>query len=91
MIPYDELDRALARWKARTQGGAVESDHVSVESAAVVGAVTVVTDGYGSVPQPINGAGVNGLPPPSESTGELDLDDGVVESYEEGNEGNDDN
>jgi len=29
-----ELREALARWKARTQGGAVQGDDVSVESAA---------------------------------------------------------
>ena len=33
MIPYEELDRALARWKARSQAGVVEPQRP--ESAVV--------------------------------------------------------
>ena len=39
MIPYEELDRALARWKAKAQGGmadgAVELPSSEVDSAEV--------------------------------------------------------
>lgn len=78
MIPYEELDRALARWKARTQGGAVQGDHeVIVDSAAVVQDVPVHAHEHGSVPQRIAG--------PGEGTGELDLDgeSEVVETIDE--------
>jgi len=77
MIPYEELDRALARWKARTQGGAVEDDHeVTVNTAAVMQAVPSRTEERGSVPQRMSGF--------SESTGELDLDnEEVVETLDE--------
>jgi hypothetical protein len=58
MIAYEELDRALARWKARSQNGAVaagEADLSSarevvevaavVETAAIVEAAAIVEDG----------------------------------------------
>jgi hypothetical protein len=66
MIPYEELDRALQKWKARSQNAA--SDAAREFEAA------------GSVP-----GGVDGLPPPSAHTGEIDLGDAesVVETYEE--------
>ncbi len=73
MIPYEELDRALQKWKARSQNAVSDAGREFEESGAVVIA--------GAVP-----AGVDGLPPPSESTGEIDICDSVVESYEE--EGN---
>jgi len=81
MIPYEELDRALARWKARSQGGA-PSDAVpeaEVSSSApleVVAEETPLPVGpgdLGSYPEPIRGAG--------ERTGEIDLAE--VESYED--------
>jgi hypothetical protein len=77
MIPYEELDRALARWKARTQGGAVDGSHdVSVESAAIVQSVPRHGgEERGSVPQRISGF--------TESTGELDLDEEVVETVDD--------
>jgi len=76
MIPYEELDRALARWKARTQGGAVDGSHdVMVESSAVVQSVPSREE-RGSVPQRIAGV--------PESTGELDLDnEEVVETLDD--------
>jgi hypothetical protein len=76
MIPYEELDRALARWKARAQsgGGVVE---VSAESGAVAAAESgesaVIVDEVGSVPEP--------PPAASERTGEIDLAE--LETYEE--------
>jgi hypothetical protein len=70
MIPYEELDRALARWKARTQGGA--ADARGYESS-------------GPVPVMDAGAEIDGLPAPPDRTGEIDLGDAeaVVETYEE--------
>jgi hypothetical protein len=72
MIPYEELDRALQRWKARTQNAGTEAAREFEASGAVV---------VGSVP-----GAVDGLPPPPDGTGEIDIGDSVVESYEE--EGN---
>jgi hypothetical protein len=74
MIPYDELDKALQRWKARTQSGMAEAARQFEES----GKVSVV-DLSGSVP------GDTGLPPPPDRTGEIELGDAeaVVESYED--------
>jgi hypothetical protein len=78
MIPYEELDRALARWKARTQGGSVDgAQDVSVESAAIVQSVPRHGEERGSVPQRIS----SGF---GESTGELDLDnEEVVETLDD--------
>ena len=61
MIPFEELERALARWKARSREG-VTPQPVPEEYAS------------GAVP--------DGLPPPSEHTGEIDLNDDVVESVD---------
>ncbi|HEV3030563.1 MAG TPA: hypothetical protein VG319_02920 [Polyangia bacterium] len=69
MIPYEELDKALARWKARAQNAAVEGARAY--------------EGSGAVPAVVP-SGVSGrLPPPPDRTGEIDLGDSVVESYEE--------
>src|SRR5258708_1965541 len=77
MIPYEELDRALARWKARTHGGAVSDSSGSIEigsgATVVAVAVSVAAVDYE----------VEGLPPPTEQTGETDLGAPVVRSYEE--------
>jgi hypothetical protein len=35
MIPYEELDKALARWKARTQNAAVDAAREFEASGAV--------------------------------------------------------
>jgi hypothetical protein len=85
MIPYEELDRALARWKAKAQGGLVEAPPPEVESAEVDSAeiqaeavyatpaagTPVVVDEAGSVPQPVT----------SERTGEIDLAE--IETYDD--------
>jgi hypothetical protein len=72
MIPYEELDKALARWKARSQNVAVDAAQEFEASGAVPAATA---------------SGVSGsLPtPPPDRTGEIDLGDveSVVESYEE--------
>ena len=69
-----------ARWKARSESSAAAgaSDDASV--------VVDQSDGEspGSIPQAAVGAdGVGGLPPPPENTGEIDLNDALLESYEE--------
>ena len=74
MIPYEELDRALQKWKARSQNAAADAAREFEEGGPAV----VVAEG--SIP------GVDGLPPPADRTGEIDIGDSVVESYEE--EGN---
>jgi hypothetical protein len=38
MIPYEELDKALARWKARSQSGAATDAAREFEAAGDVGA-----------------------------------------------------
>ncbi len=69
MIPYDELDRALARWKARSQNTSTDAAREFEES--------------GPVPTMDADAEVDGLPAPPDRTGEIDLNEAVVESYEE--------
>ncbi len=78
MIPYEELDRALARWKAKAQGGVPEAPAVEAapppisEAAPISDATPMVVDEMGSVPQPIE---------PPERTGEIDLAE--LETYED--------
>jgi hypothetical protein len=77
MIPYEDLDRALARWKARSQNAAVDA----AREFEAVGAA-------GATPRPITASAsgrVAGLPAPADRTGEIDLADSVVESYEDDN------
>ena len=71
MIPYDELERALARWKARAQGGG--SGPIDAVEATPM---PVPAEELGSIPNIAN------VP---ERTGEIDLGDveSVVETYEE--------
>jgi hypothetical protein len=72
MIPYDELDKALARWKARTQNVAADAAREFEES--------------GSVPA-VSASGPSGALRAArpDHTGEIDLGDveSVVETYEE--------
>ena len=74
MISYEELDRALGRWKARSRGGAVEA-----VPAAVVAIPTDATplpipaDELGSIP--------NEISPGAERTGEIDVNE--LETYED--------
>jgi len=81
MISYEELDRALARWKARSQGGAAEAVPETEVSASAP--LEVVSD---ETPLPPVGAVDLGsfpeeVPPAGERTGEIDLAE--VESYED--------
>jgi hypothetical protein len=63
MIPYEELERALARWKARRASAPADAPPV----AAVGGS---------------DGTGENALPPPPESSAEIQLGDESLESVE---------
>jgi hypothetical protein len=82
MISYEELDRALARWKARSQGGAAvegvpEPEPSSATPLEVIAEETPLPVGpgdLGSLPAMHNGA---------PSTGEIDLAE--IESYEDVN------
>jgi hypothetical protein len=77
MIPYEELDRALARWKAKAQGGTVELPPAEVESAEIqaesapADGTPAMVDEMGSIPQPVA----------SERTGEIDLAE--IETYDD--------
>ncbi|HVU50977.1 MAG TPA: hypothetical protein VHL80_09850 [Polyangia bacterium] len=70
MIPYEELDKALARWKARTQNAAADAAREFEESGAVPAAAA---------------SGASGGTRRPDHTGEIDLGDveSVVEAYEE--------
>jgi hypothetical protein len=69
MIPYEELDKALARWKARSQNAAVDAAREFEESGAV----------------PASTSGAHALVGQPDHTGEIDMGDveSVVETYEE--------
>jgi len=71
MIPYEELDKALARWKARSQNAAVDAAREFEESGAVPAVAASGVSG--------------GLTPRPDHTGEIDMGDveSVVETYEE--------
>jgi hypothetical protein len=88
MIPYEELDRALARWKAKAQGGMldgmVELPPAEVESAEIQ--VEAVADTYGATPAAgtpvvVDEGGSVPQPVPSERTGEIDLAE--IETYDD--------
>jgi hypothetical protein len=75
MIPYEELDRALARWKAKAQGGVPEAPSAApeaVEAAPASEGTPMAIDEMGSIPQPVD---------PPEHTGEIDLAE--VETYDD--------
>jgi hypothetical protein len=77
MIPYEELDRALARWKARSQNAAVDA----AQAFEASGPSGIPVPGRGSVP--VGSGPIEGLPPPPDRTGEIDLGDAVVETYDD--------
>jgi hypothetical protein len=83
MIPYEELDRALARWKARSQGGAA-SEAVPEPD---VSSAPVVVDGDATPLPPIQLEDLAGVPEPvpaaPERTGEIDVAE--IETYEDSN------
>jgi hypothetical protein len=73
MISYEELDRALARWKARTKGGTVEAPAPYADSQATP--MPIRAEELGSIPNEVS-------PIPGERTGEIDANE-LVESYDE--------
>jgi hypothetical protein len=88
MIPYEELDRALARWKAKAQGGMLdgtvelppevessEVDSAEIQAEAVEGAPSEGT------PMVVDEAGSVPQPVASERTGEIDLAE--IETYDD--------
>jgi hypothetical protein len=72
MISYDELDRALARWKARSKGGAPEAPPAGFDDGATP--LPIRAEELGSIP-------VATSPIPGEGTGEIDANE--LETYEE--------
>ena len=89
MIPYEELDRALARWKAKAQGGmldgTVELPPSEVESAEVDSA-EIQAEGINATPAAgtpvlVDEAGSIPQPVASERTGEIDLAE--IEAYDD--------
>jgi hypothetical protein len=84
MIPYEELDRALARWKAKAQGGAVELppevESAEVDSAEIQAEGVNATPAAGT-PMVVDEAGSVPLPVASERTGEIDLAE--IETYDD--------
>jgi len=94
MIPYEELDRALARWKAKAQGGMVDAsvelpssevDSAEVQSAEVeaeaVSEESVEAAPSGGTPMVVEEAGSVPQPVASERTGEIDLAE--LETYDD--------
>ena len=93
MIPYEELDRALARWKAKAQGGMVDGavelpttavDSAEVQSAEVEAeAIAESADAApsGGTPMVIDEAGSVPQPVASERTGEIDVAE--LETYDD--------
>ncbi len=73
MIPYEELDKALARWKARSQNAAVDAAQEFEASGAVPADEAIIES--------------SGAPARPDRTGEIDLGDveAVVENYDENN------
>jgi hypothetical protein len=72
MISYEELDRALARWKARSKGGVPEAP-TAIDSEATP--LPIRAEELGSIPTAVS-------PVPGERTGEIDANE-LVESYDE--------
>jgi hypothetical protein len=73
MISYEELDRALARWKARSRGGVVDAPSAPIPVATDATPLPIPADELGSIPTSIS--------PIQERTGEIDADE--LETYEE--------
>ena len=69
MISYEELDRALARWKARAKGGAVEAP-TPIDATPL----PIPAEELGSIPNAVS-------PIPGDGTGEIDANE--LETYEE--------
>ena len=80
MISYAELDRALARWKARSQGGGVVGGTVEAPGSGPMDELSDATpmpipaEELGSIPN-------TAAPIATEQTGEIDASE--LEAYEE--------
>ena len=68
MISYEELDRALGRWKNRATGGVPEA------AASDATPLPIRAEELGSIPNAVS-------PIPGEHTGEINADD--LETYDE--------
>ena len=73
MISYEELDRALARWKARKSGVGVADAQAVPDADATP--LPIRAEELGSIPNEVS-------PIPGERTGEIDANE-LVESYDE--------
>ena len=73
MISYEELDRALGRWKARSRGGAVEVPAAPVAVPTDATPLPIPADELGSIP--------NEISPGAERTGEIDVNE--LETYDD--------
>ncbi len=88
MIPYEELDRALARWKAKAQGGMhdgmvelpPEVESAEVDSAEIQAEAAEAAPSEGT-PMIVDEAGSIPQPVASERTGEIDLAE--IETYDD--------
>jgi hypothetical protein len=81
MIPYEELDRALARWKARTHGGTTaEPPAPVIEAEEAPVADMEAEEGDYAAPGP---AAVNGQRHQHGATGEISLEEEVLETYDD--------
>jgi hypothetical protein len=69
MISYEELDRALARWKGRSKGGVPEAPTASDATP-----LPIPAEELGSIPNEVS-------PIPGERTGEIDVNE--LETYDE--------
>ncbi len=88
MIPYEELDRALARWKAKAQNGMAdgmvelppEVESAEVDSAEIQAEAAEAAPSEGT-PMVVDEAGSVPQPVASERTGEIDLAE--IETYDD--------
>jgi hypothetical protein len=72
MISYEELDRALGKWKARGKGGVVEAPAGMSDSQATP--MPIPAEELGSIPHEV-------APGSGERTGEIDVNE--LETYDE--------
>jgi hypothetical protein len=80
MIPYEELDRALARWKARSQGGVPE---VVRPAAGAEGAEGPAEEVMEATPLPIPAEELGSIPDLAAPQSEIDANE--LDTYEDKN------
>ena len=78
MIPYEDLERALARWKVRTQAAAGMAVDEGEQAVHEVQEMDAEPDAPTMPAPPRNGA----RRPPPEQSGEISLEEEVIETYE---------